>query len=212
MSSRLEQHRSLSARITCVFIALFGTPLHAQSVPALRNASGLRLLVANENNPTLAIILPGHSDSDRSIEVMFPHVTARQHGSNDPDHLYLFSRPQGVQRPVWRRSGNSLEYERELSGGVHFLARATLEDDGVLFHYEFLNRSSKDYDMIYAVTHPRLTGIFHDVRLERTYVHHKQGFDLLASETPSRAQDAPQSMADVALSRLFHLERAEGVG
>ena len=65
MSSRLEQHRSLSACITCVFIALFGTPLHAQSVPALRNAPGLRLLVANENNPTLAIILPGHSDSDR---------------------------------------------------------------------------------------------------------------------------------------------------
>ena len=59
-----------------------------------------------------------------------------------------------MQRPVWRRSGNSLEYERELSGGVHFLARATLEDNGVLFHYEFLNRSSKDYDMIYAVTDP----------------------------------------------------------
>ena len=62
-----------------------------------------------------------------------------------------------MQRPVRRRSGNSLEYERELSGGVHFLARATLEDNGVLFHYEFLNRSSKDYDMIYAVTDPRLT-------------------------------------------------------
>ena len=40
--------------------------------------------------------------------------------------------------------------------------------------------------MIYAVTDPRLTSIFHDVRLERTYVHHTDGFDLLASETPSR--------------------------
>lgn len=40
--------------------------------------------------------------------------------------------------------------------------------------------------MIYAPTDPRLTSIFHDVRLERTYVHHKDGFDLLASETPSR--------------------------
>jgi hypothetical protein len=40
--------------------------------------------------------------------------------------------------------------------------------------------------MIYAVTDPRLTSIFQDVRLERTYVHHTDGFDLLASETPDR--------------------------
>jgi hypothetical protein len=31
-----------------------------------------------------------------------------------------------------------------------------------------------------------MTGNLHDVRLERTYVHHKEGFDLLASETPGR--------------------------
>ncbi len=40
--------------------------------------------------------------------------------------------------------------------------------------------------MVTAITDPRLTGIFHDVRLERTYVHHSEGFDLLASETPER--------------------------
>jgi hypothetical protein len=40
--------------------------------------------------------------------------------------------------------------------------------------------------MIYVPTDPRLTSIFHDVRLERTYVHHADGFDLLASETPRR--------------------------
>ncbi len=41
--------------------------------------------------------------------------------------------------------------------------------------------------MILAVTDPRLyQSIFRDMRLERTYVHHKEGFDLLASETPSR--------------------------
>ena len=37
-----------------------------------------------------------------------------------------------------------------------------------------------------AVTDPRLTGMFHDVRLERTYVHLADGFDLIASETPAR--------------------------
>jgi len=33
---------------------------------------------------------------------------------------------------------------------------------------------------------PRLTSEFYDIRLERTYVHHADGFDLLASETPGR--------------------------
>ena len=66
------------------------------------------------------------------------------------------------------------------------LARATLQDDGVLFHYEFENHSNADYAIITAVTDPRMTGVFHDVRLERTYVHRKDGFVLLAAETPDR--------------------------
>jgi len=171
---------SALAAVFCVTI------LHAQT-QSVQNGTGLRLLVANEKNPVLAIVLPGYTATDRSIEVIFPeHVTAKLHGSSEPEHLYLFTGVQRAQKPVWHRTGNSIEYERDLDGGVHFLARATLEDDGVLFHYEFLNRSDTAYDMIYAVTDPRLTGNFHDVRLERTYVHHKNGFDLLASETPAR--------------------------
>jgi hypothetical protein len=123
---------------------------------------------------------------DRSIGVFFPeHVTARKKNQTVPEHLYL-PRPDSEERPAWRQSGQSLEYEKELPGGVHFLARALMEDDGVRFHYEFANRSNEAYEMIYAVTDPRLEGSFHDVRLERTYVHHPEGFDLLASETPDR--------------------------
>jgi hypothetical protein len=66
------------------------------------------------------------------------------------------------------------------------LARATLDDDGVRLHLRIRNRSDTPYDLIYAPIDPRLTSEFHDVRLERTYVHHAAGFDLLASETPSR--------------------------
>ena len=54
------------------------------------------------------------------------------------------------------------------------------------FRYEVTNNSRVAYNVIYAPTDPRLTSIFHDVRLERTYVHHADGFDLLASETPRR--------------------------
>lgn len=154
--------------------------------PRIQSPSGLRLLVASRNDPVLAVILPGYPDLDRSIEVVFPeHVTIRRHGSSEAEHLYLFGARNQIREPAWRQTSDSVEYERDF-GGIHFLARATLQDDGVLFHYEFLNHSSTAYDLIYSPTDPRLTGIFHDVRLERTYVHHTSGFDMLASETPSR--------------------------
>ncbi len=137
--------------------------------------------------PVLRIVLPDHPDSDSAIQVLFPeHVTARKAGNSNAEHLYLYRPGHEENAPNWRVNGRSLAYERDLEEGVHFVARATLEDDGVLFHYEFVNRSQTAFDMIYAVTDPRLTSIFHDVRLERTYVHHKDGFDLLAAETPSR--------------------------
>jgi hypothetical protein len=160
-----------------------------QELPsAIQNRSGLRLLVAPENNqPTLRVLLPGSAESDRTITVLFPeHVTARRHGVSEAEHLYLFQPGQEGQRPVWQQIGNALQYERDFEPGIHLIARAMLEDDGVRFSYAFANRSKVDFDMIYAVTDPRMTGILHDVRLERTYVHHKDGFDLLASETPSR--------------------------
>jgi len=165
-----------------------GLAVCAQTPSGVQNASGMRLVVVSENTyPTLRIILPGHPDSDKAIEVIFPeHVTVRKLGDAEGKHLYLFRPGHQGDRPVWREVGQSLQYEKDLEGGLHMLARATLEDDGVLFHYEFVNRSKADYEMIYAPTDPRLTSIFHDVRLERTYVHHKDGFDLLASETPSR--------------------------
>ena len=154
----------------------------------VQNAQGIQMLVAPENTePTLRIILSGHAAADRSIELLFPeHVTVVEHGNNTSRQLYLFRPGQVGERPPWRRTGRSLEYQRDLPGGVHLLARATLEDDGVRIHYEFTNKSAVAYDMIYAVTDPRLTSIFKDVRLERTYVHHASGFELLASETPSR--------------------------
>jgi hypothetical protein len=160
----------------------------AQAPAGVQNSNGLRLVVARENDdPTLHIVLPGLPDTDRSIAVLFPeHVTVRKRGSTEVERLYLFRPGQLGERPTWKQQEKSLQYEKDFGGGIHFLARATLEEDGVRFHYEFTNSSSTPYEMIYAVTDPRLGGIFHDERLERTYVHHKEGFDLLASETPSR--------------------------
>ena len=162
----------------------------ARTPEALRvsNAGSLQLIVAADMaQPVLRVVLPGRPATDRSIEVLFPeHVTAVKEGSSIAEQLYLFRPNMQGDAPVWRRTGSSLEYERDLPGSVRFLARATLEADGVRFHYEFTNRAATRYTMIHAVTDPRLTGILHDVRLERTYVHHAEGLDLLASEVPRR--------------------------
>jgi hypothetical protein len=154
---------------------------------AVQNARGTRLVVADENSyPTLHILLPGYPN-DKSLEVIFPeHVTVRRVGETEGKHLFLFQPGRHGDRPVWRRVGRSLQYEMDFAVGLDMLATATLEDDGVSFRYEFVNRSNVAYEMIYAPTDPRLTSVFDDSRLERTYVHHKDGFDLLASETPSR--------------------------
>jgi hypothetical protein len=163
------------------------TMLGAQSLPRVRNATGVELVVAEEDSqPALHIMLPDELNGD-AIKVLFPeHVTAKRQGTPEGEHLYLFRPGINGERPVWRQVGQAIEYENNLKENVHLLARATLEEDGVLFHYEFQNRSKVDYEMITAVTDPRLTSTLHDVRLERTYVHHKNGFDLLASETPER--------------------------
>lgn len=160
-------------------------PMPSESV---RNSIGMQLRVAEQNTqPTLRIVLPGHPTSDRAIEIIFPeHLTVRPRGSTDANQLYFFRPGKYGERPQWRQSDRSLEYERTFPGAAHMLARATLEEDGVRFHFRLRNLSEKTYDLILAPIDPRLTSVFHDVRLERTYVHHADGFDLLASETPGR--------------------------
>src|SRR5213080_2660596 len=184
-----HQHSQLAVLITGASVVVSASvPLQGQDLPPLQVSSGLQLLIDQENAaPTLRVILPGRSASDRTIEILFPeHITAVQHGSTTPQQLYRWRPGLGINRPEWRRAETSFEYEQDLAGSIHLLARSTLDSDGVRFRYEFRNGSPVAYDMIYAVTDPRLTSIFHDMRLERTYVHHPDGFHLLAAETPDR--------------------------
>jgi hypothetical protein len=165
----------------------FTVQCRRQASAVIQNAAGVRLSVAEENTqPVLRVTVPGPLPAERTFNILFPeHVTGRPQDRAEAEHLYMFRPGKSGERPAWRQSGNSLEYERDFNR-VHFLARATLEDDGLRIHYEFVNRSAVNYATIFAVTDPRMTGVFHDLRLERTYVHHKEGFDLLASETPDR--------------------------
>jgi hypothetical protein len=175
-----------SAVVAATWLVCCALTAEGQAPKTITNAAGVRLMVADDADPTLRVVVPGYGD-DGAFQVIFPeHVTVRARGHEEAAHVYLWQPGQAGKAPAWTATKDSLEYEKDLEGGIQMLARATLADDGVLFHYEFENRSAVDYDMVYAPTDPRLTGVFHDVRLERTYVHHAGGFELLASETPQR--------------------------
>lgn len=162
----------------------------SQSQLALTNPkSGIRLSVVNKTFPLLKILLPGQSATDRGIEIEFPeHVTGINEKTKDIEHLYLVTRGNSNRRtePVWNINSNVLIYETILNNSFKLIARAKLDSNAVEFSYEITNNSTIPYKSLQAVTCVKLYSLFSDTLLERSYVHHSNGFDLLASETPQR--------------------------
>jgi len=153
------------------------------------STTGIRIIVINKDYPLLKILLPGQSVSERGIEVEFPeHVTSLNENTKSVEHLYLVTNGTRNKRtlPVWKVEGNTLKYETDLSNEIKMIAKARLENDGVRYTYEFINHSNISYSNFQAVTCVKLYSVFSDTLLQRTYVHHTNGFDLLASETPDR--------------------------
>jgi len=186
--------------VGCMWLAFavgctHATPPNAYSAPhapqslSISTASGLTIRVANEHaDPSLWLSVSEEASGQDAVLVILPeHVTVRRRGTKEAEHLYLWQPGQSGSRPHWTQVRNALQYEAEFAPGIHFLSQVSLVPDGVLYHYEFVNRSDVDFDSVQAVTDPRMISpLFHDVRLERTYVHGPQGFVLLASDIPER--------------------------
>jgi len=147
-----------------------------------------------KRRPNVCIfVLPGLAGQRPRHRRDFPRARdGEEQGSADAEHLYLFQQGQTGERPSWKKVGQALQYEKDFAVRPSTCSRApTLEEDGVRFRYEFTNRSATAYEMIYAVTDPRLGSIFHDVRLEANVMYsHKEGFELLASDDSEPADDA----------------------
>jgi hypothetical protein len=144
------------------------------------------MIDTGDRDPALSVTVPDGPSDDRTFKILFPeHVTVRPHGQADAQHLYIYRPDPANKAPNWKKIGNALEYATDF-GQIHFVARATLVDDGILFRYDFTNNGTQSYDMVTAITDPRFHAVFYDPRLERTYVHHKNGFALLAADTSKR--------------------------
>src|SRR5260370_1451920 len=117
---KLRSHQCLqvifAAAMTCWMTCFWTVLLRAQVPAGIKNADGLRLLIAAEDTqPALRIVLPEHPDTDRAIEVIFPeHVTARKRGSPEAEHLYLFRPGQQGARPAWPQRGASRRWHHLL--------------------------------------------------------------------------------------------------
>ena len=155
----------------------------------VNNESGLRLIVIDKKFPLLKILIPGQAAGERGIEVEFPeHVTGVNTQTRNVERFYLITAGNRYKRslPVWKATDTSLIYECEFNNNIKLSAEARLSHDGVAYTYHITNNSTITYENMQAPTCVKLYSSFSDTLLERTYVHHADGFDLLASETPER--------------------------
>ena len=187
----LDRSRLLRIVAPPCALLLFATSISPASgqarIPGIHNPAGVEMKVdTTDKDAALSVTVPDGPPGDRTFKILLPeHVTVRAHGQTEAVHLYINGRDPESKAPQWKNLGNTLQYETDF-GQIHFLARATLVADGILFHYDFANSGTTDYDMATAITDPRFHAVFYDPRLERTYVHHKEGFALLAAHTPER--------------------------
>jgi len=84
------------------------------------------------------------------------------------------------------KQGNALSYSMKTPSGFSLNSRATLEKDGVAISHQVTSVSELTWAMVEAPTCVKLYRPFTDVFLERTYVHHPKGLQVIASETPER--------------------------
>ena len=189
----LQQYKMISIIKKVVFLgSILGNIFiaKAQSELTITQAkTGLKLMVVQRDFPLLKVLLPGQSISERGIEIEFPeHVTGVNESTNKVEHLYLVTNRNENKRtlPIWHVDGNALIYETEFGNRIGMVATARLEADGLRYTYRFINHSTISYLNFQAVTCIKLYSVFSDTLLQRTYVHHPDGFDLMASETPER--------------------------
>ena len=125
-------------RLSLLLLLLGALALAAEvPTPTVHNSSGLRMAVdADDSDPALGVVMPDGPVSERSFKILFPeHVRVRAHGQSEAKHLYIFRPGRRGDSPQWRKAGNALEYASDF-GEVHFIARATVMDDGIVFRYE----------------------------------------------------------------------------
>jgi len=155
----------------------------------LRNRDGLTVRpIGDSNRPAIAVALPDAQGADAVVVELPEHAWRRSTAGAEPEWFYRMytSESRYMGKTTWHREGDALVYSMALPAGITLAGTATLHSDGLLIEYEIGNPGDTAFVETQAPTCIKLYRPFTDVFLERTYVHHADGLDLIASETPER--------------------------
>lgn len=184
---------TLSRRDVILFAACAATQASiAQTTTeelSVSNSQGVRIVpYGNQSIPALSVLLPGRGKEVAVVVEMPEHAWRKKAKSDEPEWFYRMytndTRLKGTLK--WTRERNSLNYRMSLPSGIALNAKATLDADGLGIEYQIVNPDNVGFTEVQAPTCLKLYHPFTDVFLERTYAHHADGLDLLASETPER--------------------------
>jgi hypothetical protein len=150
--------------------------------------SGLQLeQVGDPQRPTVALFLPGIQEP--AVVVEMPEHAWRKAEPDSPQEWFYkmySSAPEFRGRAEWSRSKDALSSTMTTPSGYLMRSRATLQADGLDIVHEITHESVQRHAAVEAVTCVKLYRPFTDVFLDRTYVHHTGGLELIASETKER--------------------------
>ena len=116
------------------------------------------------------------------------HAWWKKKADEEPVWFYkMYSSDPALRGSVgWSKTADTLSYKMETPSGFTLQSTAHLESNGVAITHTITNPSLQNIAEIQAPTCIKLYRPFNDVFLERTYVHHPNGIELIASETPER--------------------------
>ncbi len=182
--------RKISRRSLLVAAAAAQHALTEDRAPlrVMEARSGLRLeRFGNPQRPAVALFLPRAQDPSVVIELP-EHAWRKAVPDGQQEWFYqMFSSDPALRGQVeWTQSVDHLAFTMTTPSGYMLRSRATLQADGVEIVHEVSHKSVLKHAAIEAVTCFKLYRPFTDVFLDRTYVHHADGLDLIASETKGR--------------------------
>jgi hypothetical protein len=134
----------------------------------------------------LHVWIPGQAYPSAIVELP-EHAWGKARLEDEPSWFYHLYRREAQFRGkgTWTRNDNVLRYALELPSRARIAGSATLGPDGLTLEYE-ITWDGRTLAEVQAPTCIKLYRPFTDVFLERTYVHHSDGLELLAEETPER--------------------------
>jgi hypothetical protein len=159
---------------------------NAENLVIVNNETGLRLMSIGDHSQ-VKLFIPGQNDNDDGILLDCPEIISLTDRAGKSDLVYaLFNKNYPDYKVKWIKRENQLSYVIDAMPKVKLECKISLDADGIRVSYNITNLTGEHYPRTIVSTCNKLRSAFYDVFLERTYVHHQDGFAQLAEFIPQR--------------------------